>query len=42
MRAEITAATQLIVVCNPNNPTSTAHPLDVIEDFVPRCRPTCG
>lgn len=34
MLAEITAATQLIVVCNPNNPTSTAHPLAEVERFV--------
>jgi histidinol-phosphate aminotransferase len=32
--AEITAATQLVVVCNPNNPTSTALPLNEIEAFV--------
>ncbi len=36
MLAEVTAATQLIVVCNPNNPTSTAHPLAAIEDFIRR------
>jgi histidinol-phosphate aminotransferase len=34
MLAEITAATRLVVVCNPNNPTSTALPLDRIEAFV--------
>src|SRR5215211_8309288 len=34
MLGEITAATRLVVVCNPNNPTSTAHPLDAIEAFV--------
>jgi histidinol-phosphate aminotransferase len=34
MREEITAATRLVVVCNPNNPTSTALPLDEIADFV--------
>ena len=28
MAAEITAATRLVIVCNPNNPTSTALPLD--------------
>src|SRR3954466_11901089 len=28
MRAEITAATRLVVVCNPNNPTSTALPIE--------------
>ena len=34
MRAEINAATRLVIVCNPNNPTSTALPLDEIADFV--------
>ena len=34
MRAEITAATRLVIVCNPNNPTSTALGLDEIKDFV--------
>jgi histidinol-phosphate aminotransferase len=34
MLKEITAATRLVVVCNPNNPTSTALPLDDIADFV--------
>src|SRR4051794_20339053 len=34
MRAEITAATRLVLVCNPNNPTSTALPLDEIAGFV--------
>jgi histidinol-phosphate aminotransferase len=34
MRAEITVATRLVVVCNPNNPTSTALPLDQITAFV--------
>jgi histidinol-phosphate aminotransferase len=34
MRREITAATRLVLVCNPNNPTSTALPLDEIADFV--------
>ncbi|HET6505576.1 MAG TPA: aminotransferase class I/II-fold pyridoxal phosphate-dependent enzyme [Baekduia sp.] len=36
MLAEITAATRLVVVCNPNNPTSTALPLDEIAAFVAR------
>src|SRR3954469_11177013 len=34
LREEITAATRLVLVCNPNNPTSTALPLDEIADFV--------
>ena len=34
--AEITAATRLVIVCNPNNPTSTALPLDEIAAFVDR------
>jgi histidinol-phosphate aminotransferase len=34
MREEITAATRLVLVCNPNNPTSTALPLDEIAQFV--------
>jgi len=34
MGREITAATRLVLVCNPNNPTSTALPLDEIADFV--------
>jgi len=34
MREEITAATRLVLVCNPNNPTSTALPLNEIADFV--------
>ena len=31
---EITVATRLVIVCNPNNPTSTALPLDDIAAFV--------
>jgi histidinol-phosphate aminotransferase len=34
MREEVTAATRLILVCNPNNPTSTALPIDEIAEFV--------
>src|SRR5829696_1907353 len=34
MHREINAATRLVVVCNPNNPTSTALPLDEIAAFV--------
>ena len=33
MLKEITAATRLVIVCNPNNPTSTALPLADIADF---------
>jgi histidinol-phosphate aminotransferase len=34
MRREITVATRLAIICNPNNPTSTALPLDEIAAFV--------
>ncbi len=34
MAAQITAATRLILICNPNNPTSTALPLDQIAAFI--------
>ncbi|HEX8104680.1 MAG TPA: histidinol-phosphate transaminase [Solirubrobacteraceae bacterium] len=34
MGREITAATRLVIVCNPNNPSSTALPLDEIAAFV--------
>jgi histidinol-phosphate aminotransferase len=36
MATEVTVATRLVLVCNPNNPTSTAWPLEVIEDFLER------
>jgi histidinol-phosphate aminotransferase len=36
MAAEITAATRLVIVCNPNNPTSTALPFAEIAAFVER------
>jgi histidinol-phosphate aminotransferase len=36
MLTEITAATRLVIVCNPNNPTSTALPFAAIADFVAR------
>src|SRR3954449_353846 len=34
MRREVTVATRLVIVCNPNNPTSTALPLADIAAFV--------
>ena len=34
MAREVTAATRLVLVCNPNNPTATALPLDEIDAFV--------
>lgn len=34
MLREVTAATRLLIVCNPNNPTATAHPVGALEDFV--------
>ncbi|MDQ3729901.1 MAG: histidinol-phosphate transaminase [Actinomycetota bacterium] len=34
MLGEITSATQLVVVCNPNNPTSTHIPIARIAEFV--------
>jgi histidinol-phosphate aminotransferase len=34
MLQEVTAATRLVIVCNPNNPTSTALPLEEISAFV--------
>jgi histidinol-phosphate aminotransferase len=34
MLAEITVATRLVVVCNPNNPTSTALGLAAIAEFI--------
>src|ERR671935_185057 len=36
MLAEITAATQLVCVCNPNNPTGTHIPAERIADFCER------
>jgi histidinol-phosphate aminotransferase len=36
MAREITVATRLVIVCNPNNPTSTALPLADIAAFVER------
>ena len=34
MATEVTAATRLVIVCNPNNPSSTALELDRIEAFL--------
>ena len=34
MAQEINAATRLVIVCNPNNPTSTALPLERLAEFV--------
>jgi histidinol-phosphate aminotransferase len=34
MAREVTAATRMLVVCNPNNPSATAFPPAVIDDFV--------
>jgi len=36
MASEITVATRLVIVCNPNNPTSTALPLADLSAFVDR------
>jgi histidinol-phosphate aminotransferase len=34
MLSEITVATRLVIVCNPNNPTSTALPIEEIAAFL--------
>ena len=34
MAREITVATRLVIVCNPNNPTSTALALDELAEFI--------
>jgi histidinol-phosphate aminotransferase len=39
MAAEVTVATRLVLVCNPNNPTSTALGLDRIRRFLERIPP---
>lgn len=39
MAAEITVATRLVLVCNPNNPTSTSVDLGTIEAFLARVPP---
>jgi histidinol-phosphate aminotransferase len=40
MATEITVATRLVIVCNPNNPTSTALPFERIAAFVERVPPS--
>jgi histidinol-phosphate aminotransferase len=40
MLREITPATRLVIVCNPNNPTSTAVPLASIADFLAEVPPS--
>src|ERR1700743_1066913 len=42
MLAEITVATRMVLVCNPNNPTSTALPLEELEQFLQRVPPRVG
>ncbi|HEY7935143.1 MAG TPA: histidinol-phosphate transaminase [Solirubrobacteraceae bacterium] len=39
MLAEITVATRIVIVCNPNNPTSTALALAQIADFLDEVPP---
>jgi histidinol-phosphate aminotransferase len=34
MAGEVTAATRILIVCNPNNPTATALPIGEIDAFV--------
>jgi len=34
MATEVTVATRLVLICNPNNPTSTAVPLEEVEAFL--------
>jgi histidinol-phosphate aminotransferase len=34
MAREVTAATRMVLVCNPNNPTATALPVEAVESFV--------
>src|SRR5581483_10530202 len=36
MAREVTAATRIVIVCNPNNPTATALPIEAIDEFVGR------
>lgn len=39
MAAEVTVATRLVIVCNPNNPTSTALPLEAIAELIDQIPP---
>jgi histidinol-phosphate aminotransferase len=39
MAAEVTVATRLAIVCNPNNPTSTSLPLGAIARFIDQIPP---
>jgi histidinol-phosphate aminotransferase len=34
MAQEVTAATRILIVCNPNNPTATAIPVKAIDEFL--------
>jgi histidinol-phosphate aminotransferase len=34
MAREVTAATRLVLICNPNNPTGTAVPIEAIDAFM--------
>lgn len=34
MAAEVTPATRIVLICNPNNPTATALPADAIDAFL--------
>jgi histidinol-phosphate aminotransferase len=40
MAREVTVATRLALICNPNNPTSTAVGLDEVERFLERVSPS--
>ena len=40
MAREVTPATRIVLVCNPNNPTATALPVAEIDAFVADCRAT--
>ena len=39
MLSEVTVATRLVLICNPNNPTSTAVGLDEVERFLDQVAP---